>query len=69
MSTPAEIADSLYTYLQSIFVKEKTVDESLPYFASRTCTSCNDDGETRFTLEALYQDIDKSKDNKAIGQD
>ena len=62
MSTPAEIADSLNTYFQSVFVKEKTVDEGLPHFASRTCTSCNDDGETIFTLEALYQEIDKLKD-------
>ena len=50
-------------------MKEKTVDESLPHFASRTCTSCNDDGKTIFTLEALYQEIDKLKDNKAIGID
>ena len=54
LSTPAEIADSLNTYFQSVFVKEKTVDESLPHFASRTCTSCNDDGEIIFTLEALF---------------
>ena len=31
-----------------------------------TSTSCNDDGKTIFTLEALYQEIDKLKDNKAI---
>ena len=68
LSTPAEIADSLNTYFQSVFVKEKTVDEGLPHFASRTCTSCNDDGETIFTLEALYQEIDKLKDNKAKGK-
>ena len=29
LSTPAEIADSLFTYFQSVFVKEKTVDEGL----------------------------------------
>ena len=59
MSAPAEITDSLNTYFQSVFVKEKTFDENLPHFASRTCTSCNDDGETIFTLDALYQEIDK----------
>ena len=51
-STPAEIADSLNTYFQSVFVKEKT--------------ACNDDGEAIFTLEVLYQEIDKLKDNKTI---
>ena len=69
MSTPAEIADSLNTYFQSVFVKEKTVDEGIPHFASRTCTSCNDDGKAIFTLEALYQEIDNPTDNKGIGID
>ena len=31
LSTPAKIADSLNTYFQSVFVKEKTVDEGLPH--------------------------------------
>ena len=50
-------------------MKEKTVDEGLPHFASRTCTSCNDDGMVIFTMEALYQEIDNLKDNEAIGVD
>ena len=69
LSTPAEIADSLNTYFQSVFVKDKTVEEGLPHFASRTCTSCNDDGKAIFTLEALHREIDNLKDNKAIGLD
>ena len=28
---------------------------------------CNDDGDAIFTLEALYLEIAKLKDNKAIG--
>ena len=69
LSTSAEIAESLNTYFQSVFVKEKTVDDGLPHFASRTCISCNDDGKNIFTLEALYREIDNLKDNKAIGVD
>ena len=65
-STPAEIADSLKTYFQSAFVKDKTVDEGLLYFASRTSTSCNDDRKAIFTLETLHREIDNLKDNKAI---
>ena len=48
-------------------MKEKTVDEGLPQFANRTCTSCNVDGKAIFTLEALFQEIDNLKDNRAIG--
>ena len=69
LSTSAEIADSLNTYFQSVFVKEKTVEEGLPHFASRTCTSCNDDGKVIFKLETLHRAIDNLKDNKAIGVD
>ena len=67
--TSAEIADSLHTNFQPFYVKDKAVDEGLPHFAHRTCTSCNDDGEAIFTLEALYQEIEKLKDNKAIHVD
>ena len=67
LSTPAEIADSLNKYFESVFVKDKTVDECLPHITHRTCTSCNDDGDAIFTLETLYKEIDKLKDNKAIG--
>ena len=66
LSTPAEKADSLNTYFQSVFVKDKTVKEGLPHFAHRTCTSCNDDGEAIFTLDALYQKIDKLKITKLL---
>ena len=69
LSTPAEIAESLNNYFQSVFVKEKTIDEGLPHFASRTCTSRNDDGKAIFTLQALYREIGNLKDNKAIGKD
>ena len=69
LSTTAEIADGLNTYFQSVFVKDKTVEEGLPHFASRTCISCNDDGKAIFTLEALHREIDNLKDNKAIGVD
>ena len=55
LSTPAEKADSLNTYFQSVFVKEKTFDEGRSHFASRICTSCNDDGKAIFTLETLYR--------------
>ena len=68
LSTPAEKADSLNTYFQSVFVKDKTVDEGLPHFTHRTCTSCNDDGDAIFTLEALNREIDKPKDKKIIGR-
>ena len=57
LSTPAEIADSINTYFQSVFVKEKTVYEGLLHCASRNCTSCNDDGKAIFTSEALYREI------------
>ena len=67
-STPAKIADSLNAYFQSVFVKEKTVDEGLSHFTHR-CTSCNDDGDAKFSLEALYQEIDKLKDNNPIVMD
>jgi len=49
--------------------KRKKGDEGLPHFASRTCTSCNDDGKVIFTLETLHRAIDDLKDNKAIGVD
>ena len=48
-------------------MKDKTVDEGLPHFAQRIGTSCNDDGEAIFTLEAVFREIDKLKENKAIG--
>ena len=63
LSTPFEIAECLNTYFQSVFVKEKIVYESLPHIACRTCTSCNDDGKAKFTLEALHREIDNLKDN------
>ena len=69
LSTPVEIADSLNTYFQWVFVRDKTVDGYLPQYAQRTCTSCSDDGESIFTLEALYRKNDKLKDNKVIGVD
>ena len=52
LSTPAEIADGLNTYFQSVFVKEKSVYKSLHHFASRTCYS-NDDVKTISTLEEM----------------
>ena len=58
LSTSAQIADSLNTYFQSVFLKEKTVDEGLHNLASRTCTFFNDDGKAIFTLEALHREID-----------
>ena len=48
------------TLFQAVFVKEKTVDECLPHFVSRT--SCNDDGKTIFKLEHLYREVDNLKD-------
>ena len=69
LSTPAEIAESLNTHFQLVFVREKTVDEGLLHFGHRTRISCNDDGEAIFTLEALYQENGKLKENKAIGVD
>ena len=68
-STPAEIADSLNTYFQSVFVKDNEVDHSLPHFAQRTCTICDDDENTIFSLEALHREIDRLEENKAIGED
>ena len=46
-------------------MKENTVDVVLPHFASRTCSSCNDEGKALFTLEALSREI--LNNNKAIG--
>ncbi len=46
-----------------------TLDEALSHFASKTCTSCNDDGKAIFTLEALNREIDYLKDYKAIDVD
>ena len=43
LSTQSKIADSLNTYFHSVFVKDKAIDEGLPHFTHRTCTSCNDD--------------------------
>ena len=60
------MAASLNAYFQSVFVKYKAVYECLSHFTHRTCTSCNDDEDAILTLEALYQEIDKLKDNKDI---
>ena len=65
LQNPAELADSLNTYFQTVFIKEKTVlkrkkDKGLPHFG---------DGKAIFSLEALYREIDNLKDNKAIGMD
>ena len=68
MSTLVEIADSLNTYFYSVFVKEKCVDENLPHFARRTCTS-NDDGKAIFTLKAQDREIYHLKDKNSIGVD
>ena len=49
ISAPVEIADSLNTYFQSVFGKEKYVDGGQHFhFSSRNCTS-NDDGKALFT--------------------
>ena len=69
MSTPTEIVDSLNTYFQSVFVRDKNVDRELPHFTQRTGTECNDDENKIFTLEALYQAIDRLIEDKAIGVD
>ena len=59
LSSPAEIADSLNTYFQSMFMKDNEVDHILPYFAQRTCTSFDDDANTIFSLEVLHREIDR----------
>ena len=69
LSTPAGKAESLNTYSQSLFVKDNEVDHSLPHFAQRNCTSCDDDANTIFSLEAMQREIDRLADNKAIGED
>ena len=67
LSTPAEVADSLNTYFQSVFGKDNEVYHSLPHFAQRTCTSYDDDENTIFLIDALHQEIDRLEENKAIG--
>ena len=69
LSNPAEIVDNFKTYLQSVFVKDNEVDQSLPHCAQRTCTRCDDDANTIFSLETLHREIDRLKENKAIGED
>ena len=59
----AEIADCLNIYFQSVFMKDNEVDHSLPHFAQRTCTSCDDDANTIFSLEALHRVIDRLEEN------
>ena len=50
-------------------MKNKTFVGNLPQFAKKTHPSCTDDEESIFTLEALYREINKLKDSKAIGVD
>ena len=50
-------------------MKAQTADEGLAHFAQRIGSSCNDDGQAIFILEALYREIDKLKVNKTIGVD
>ena len=50
-------------------MKDKNVDRELPHFTQRTGTECKDDENKIFTLEALYQAIDRLIDETAIGFD
>ena len=69
LSTPAEKADSINTYFRSGFVKVNEVNHSFPHFAQRTCTSCDNDENTIFSIEALHREIDRLEENQAIGED
>ena len=67
LSSTAEIAYSLNTYFQSVFVRKKCLWKSL-HFASRTCTNCND-LKSYIYIGSSYREIDNLKDNKAIWVD
>ena len=50
-------------------MKDNEVKNCLPYFDQRTCTNCDDDANTIFSLEALHQENEKLEENKAISKD